>query len=131
MHFFEKHSNSTCHAPALQVSASVIKILQSYYPERLHRAYWWHAPAAFRGVYATVKPFLERKTREKIVSLPKGDAASQERLNSMCEPCHAFEDAFVIFCIEQCNFWIDCTLEWLATSSGHEHTQVMCNKAPH
>ena len=71
---------------ALHVTSAIMKILQTYYPELLHKCIWWHAPAAFNAVWAVVKPFVDSVTAAKIVLLAKRDKTSQEQLNAMCVP---------------------------------------------
>jgi hypothetical protein len=68
----------------LKVSLAVLRILQHYYPERLHQCIWWHAPALFNACYKLIKPFVDPVTAKKIVVLPKGDKTSQAKLDEMC-----------------------------------------------
>ena len=70
----------------MQVTSSVLKILQTYYPEMLHKCYWWHAPVAFNAVYTLIKPFVDPVTAKKIVVLSKSNKQSQELLNATCAP---------------------------------------------
>lgn len=65
----------------MKVSLAVLKILQYYYPERLHQCFWWHAPAMFNTIYKLIKPFVDPVTAKKIVMLPKHDETAQEQLN--------------------------------------------------
>jgi CRAL/TRIO domain len=45
----------------------ILKMLQTHYPERLHRAYLISPPVASRIIYAIIRPFLDPVTKEKIV----------------------------------------------------------------
>jgi len=71
---------SLLHAPPLKTSRAVLNILQSHYPERLHRAYLINTPFVFRAFWCAIKPFIDPKTKEKIVFL-KGDKQIVERLH--------------------------------------------------
>jgi hypothetical protein len=66
----------------MKVSMAVLKMLQYYYPERLHQCFWWHPPAMFNTIYKLIKPFVDPVTAKKIVMLPKGDASGLEQLNA-------------------------------------------------
>ena len=70
----------------MKVSLAVLKMLQYYYPERLHQCFWWHAPAMFNTIYKLIKPFVDPVTAKKIVMLPKHDETAQEQLNETSVP---------------------------------------------
>jgi hypothetical protein len=44
-----------------------LNILQSYYPERLGRVFLIHVPYIFKAAWKMVYPFIDERTRKKIV----------------------------------------------------------------
>lgn len=70
----------------MKVSLAVLKMLQYYYPERLHQCFWWHAPAMFNTIYNLIKPFVDPVTAKKIVMLPKHDKTGPEKLSETYVP---------------------------------------------
>jgi hypothetical protein len=53
-------------APSLSVSKWTLDILQTQYPERIHRIFLFHAPVSFRVFWNIVKPFVDPVTKEKV-----------------------------------------------------------------
>ena len=47
--------------------------LQDYYPEVLHTAYVLHPPTTFKIAWAVIKPWLDRRTQEKICMLSQSE----------------------------------------------------------
>lgn len=68
----------------MKVSLAVLKMLQYYYPERLHQCFWWHAPSMFHTIYKLIKPFVDPVTAKKIVMLSKHDPTAPEQLSATC-----------------------------------------------
>mmetsp|Transcript_20721 Transcript_20721/g.57583 ORF Transcript_20721/g.57583 Transcript_20721/m.57583 type:complete len:252 (-) Transcript_20721:166-921(-) len=54
-------------APSMSVTRKILDILQSLYPERMHRAYICNPPFVFRTFWALVKPFIDPATKRKIM----------------------------------------------------------------
>ncbi|CAH1419069.1 unnamed protein product [Lactuca virosa] len=44
-----------------------ISILQEYYPERLGKMFFLHVPYIFMAAWKMIYPFIDKKTREKII----------------------------------------------------------------
>ena len=63
---------------------ATLHMIQNYYPERLHEALLWHPPALFQAVWTAISPFIEAKTRQKIVFLMLRDANSPQKLAERC-----------------------------------------------
>jgi uncharacterized membrane protein len=42
------------------------KLSQNYYPEILYKLYIVNTPVVFRALWAIIKTFIDKKTREKI-----------------------------------------------------------------
>ena len=57
-------------APPMNTSQTTLSILQDQYPERLHKAYLIRPPFYFNVFWSMISPFIDVKTREKIVFLP-------------------------------------------------------------
>lgn len=56
-------------APPMQTSMETLNILQSHYPERLHKAYFLRPPWIFSASFSLISPFIDPVTSEKIVML--------------------------------------------------------------
>jgi hypothetical protein len=50
-----------------------LNILQSYYPERLGRVFLIHVPYIFTAAWKIVYPFIDERTRKKIVFVADRD----------------------------------------------------------
>lgn len=68
-------------APPMKTSRSFLTVLQSHYPERLHRAYIVNPPMIFRAFWTVVKPFIDPHTKRKIVFV-KGDKEVEDKIIS-------------------------------------------------
>ncbi|KAI8451896.1 CRAL-TRIO domain-containing protein [Phakopsora pachyrhizi] len=64
--FGSNHSASSGSPTTVYQAKEVIKILQTYYCERLGKAICINVPWVFWGFYKLVKPFLDSRTAEKI-----------------------------------------------------------------
>lgn len=51
----------------LRANLAAITILQEYYPERLGKLFIVHAPYIFMTVWKIIYPFIDKKTRKKVV----------------------------------------------------------------
>jgi len=56
--------------PPWKTSKETLDILQSHYPERLANALLYDPPFIFRAFWAAIKPFIDPKTKKKVVSMP-------------------------------------------------------------
>ncbi|KAJ8603230.1 hypothetical protein CTAYLR_003812 [Chrysophaeum taylorii] len=62
---FEGYSISN--APPFKTSKATLAVMQNHYPERLRKAYLVKAPLLFRIAFRAISPFIDPKTREKLV----------------------------------------------------------------
>ena len=67
-------------APPMSTSQATLAILQDQYPERLHKAYLIRPPFYFNVFWNMVSPFIDVKTREKIVFLPTDPVEQRNEL---------------------------------------------------
>ena len=67
--------------------------VQNYYPERLHRCYFFYAPTMFRLFWNVLKPFLDKSTRSKFTFV-HGSNAEVERFLSESFDLNDVEDHF-------------------------------------
>ena len=65
-------------APSLSVSKFTLEILQTHYPERMHRAYVLNPPLSFRVFWNLVKPFIDPVTKSKIVFCSPGSEGMKQ-----------------------------------------------------
>ena len=67
-------------APPMNTSRATLSILQDQYPERLHKAYLIRPPFYFNVFWGMISPFIDVKTREKIVFLPSDPEGQRNEL---------------------------------------------------
>lgn len=67
--FIDYQCYSLADAPSLAETKYTLTILQDHYPEILHRGYICNPPRIFRIFWSLAKPFIDPKTKEKIVFL--------------------------------------------------------------
>ncbi|XP_042045434.1 phosphatidylinositol transfer protein 3-like [Salvia splendens] len=60
------HGYGFCNSD-LRANLAAITILQEYYPERLGKLFIVHAPYIFMTMWKLVYPFIDKKTRKKVV----------------------------------------------------------------
>lgn len=56
---------SLARAPSLKTSKEVLSVLQSHYPERLHKAFMLNTPPYFLPLFRLIKPFIDPVTASK------------------------------------------------------------------
>jgi len=56
--------------PPWKTSKETLDILQNHYPERLANALLYDPPYIFRAFWTAIKPFIDPKTKKKVVSMP-------------------------------------------------------------
>jgi hypothetical protein len=61
----------------------IAKIAQDYYPEILGNMFVVNTPFLFKGAYAVIKPWLDKKTKEKISTHGSG---FQKKLFELVDP---------------------------------------------
>ncbi|KAH9442502.1 hypothetical protein Pst134EB_028753 [Puccinia striiformis f. sp. tritici] len=66
----EKSRNSSSQPTSISVAKEVLKILQTYYCERLAQAICINVPWVFWGFLKILRPFMDPKTAEKVVFDP-------------------------------------------------------------
>ncbi|PLW13360.1 hypothetical protein PCANC_06227 [Puccinia coronata f. sp. avenae] len=66
----EKNKNSNSQPTSISVAKEVLKILQTYYCERLGQAICINVPWVFWGFLKLLKPFMDPKTVEKVLFDP-------------------------------------------------------------
>lgn len=74
---------SLAKAPPLSVSQHTLHILQSHYPERVHKIVCFNAPFMFKAFWAMVKPFVDATTKQKIVFCCTESASSMAAFYEM------------------------------------------------
>lgn len=75
---------SLFNAPPFETTKWTIKIVQDFYPERLHVAIMVDAPTLFWGAWKAASPFIDEVTKSKVVWI-SGPLESQERLDALRE----------------------------------------------
>jgi hypothetical protein len=66
---YDGYSIST--APPMKTARETLQILQNHYPERLRCAYCLRPPWIFQAFWTTISPFIDPKTKEKVVMVPQ------------------------------------------------------------
>ena len=61
------HGFTLRNSPPMKSSLYTLDILQAHYCERMHRAYICEPPSVFRMFWKMVKPFIDPRTKDKIV----------------------------------------------------------------
>jgi hypothetical protein len=69
---------TSAHAPPMKTSRETLTILQSYYPERLYRAYAVRPPYIFHAFLSLVSPFIDSVTRKKICLLKDAEMNKEQ-----------------------------------------------------
>ena len=67
---------SLFNAPPMRTSNATLDILQNHYPERLWKAYCIRPPWIFSGFWKMISPFIDVKTKTKIVMVGGGYSLS-------------------------------------------------------
>lgn len=62
---------SLSNAPPMKTARETLSILQNHYPERLRCAYCLRPPWIFQAFWSGISPFIDPKTREKVVMVPQ------------------------------------------------------------
>ena len=73
---------SLFNAPPFEITKWTIKIVQDFYPERLHVAMMVDAPTLFWGAWKAASPFIDEVTKAKVVWI-SGALDSPERLSAL------------------------------------------------
>lgn len=75
------HMSDIADKEALDIGKKMMEILETYYPERMARAYIVNVPSFFSMVWTMVKPMLDPRTSQKIVLI----SAKKAILNTLRE----------------------------------------------
>jgi len=67
---------SLLNAPPMKTSRATLGAMQDHYPERLNKAFLVDAPWIFNAAFRAISPFIDPKTRQKIVFV-KGTPAQR------------------------------------------------------
>jgi len=65
--FINQEGFSLFSGPSMKVSKEVAKCLSGRYPERLGHAVIWQPPFYFRAFYKIISPFIDTRTKQKIL----------------------------------------------------------------
>lgn len=79
-------------APPMKTSRATLGAMQDHYPERLHRAFLVDAPWIFNAFFKMISPFIDPKTKEKIVFV-KGTPAQRAKVLEEHFPLESIEKA--------------------------------------
>lgn len=79
-------------SPPLSVSIGTLRMMQSHFPERLHRCFMVDAPWVFSLLWKALRGFADPVTREKIAFISNDAAGQAEMLRYV--PAAALETAF-------------------------------------
>lgn len=92
-------------SPPMKITKSVIEILQKYYFERLGKALVINLPWYLKSFFATVSPFLDEQTRQKLQMNPKlTDVIPLEQLDAEYGGTYAFEYKHDVYLPAICKF---------------------------
>jgi hypothetical protein len=70
---------STSNAPPISTCIDTLKILANHFPERLAHCYFMDTPWLFKFFWATIYPFVNQKTADKVVIVSSSTSESDKQ----------------------------------------------------